>query len=411
MAVLPSLRAGLDFMPSPLEDRPGLLVRDPLLYGEQAMVIPPPLVPALVLFDGRHTEEDLVAILRRITGEDDVSALRDHLMTSLREAAFLEDETFARRQESRHRAFASSPTRLPAHAGGAYPEGERDLRDLLGRYLSGDGAPPLAPVLPGVHAIAAPHVSPEGGFRSYAAAYQALAAAPGATTALILGTSHYGQPGRFGLTRKPYVTPLGSAEPDRALVEELHENGGSAVVAEDYCHAVEHSIEFQVVFLQQVLGPKLRIVPVLCGAFLDTGGLPEDDQAVGRFFEALRGMLARERDRVLVVLGIDMAHVGRRYGDSMRARADRGPLQNVGVRDKERIALAMAGDASGFWDDVRGTTGTGDDLKWCGASPLYTFLRTAGPVKGELLRYEQWNIDEASVVSFAALAWSRASGL
>jgi hypothetical protein len=63
VARLPALRPGLDFMPSPVDDRPGLLMRDPLLYSEQAMVVPPPLVPALVLFDGLHSEADLAEAL------------------------------------------------------------------------------------------------------------------------------------------------------------------------------------------------------------------------------------------------------------------------------------------------------------------------------------------------------------
>jgi hypothetical protein len=46
-------------------------------------------------------------------------------------------------------------------------------------------------------------------------------------------------------------------------------------------------------------------------------------------------------------------------------------------------------------------------LKWCGSSPFYTFLKTAPGAKGELLRYEQWNIDERSVVSFAGMAFSK----
>ena len=48
-----------------------------------------------------------------------------------------------------------------------------------------------------------------------------------------------------------------------------------------------------------------------------------------------------------------------------------------------------------------------DDLKWCGSSPLYTFLRAVPGAKGTLRGYEQWNIDEQSVVSFAALSFKR----
>ena len=71
-------------------------------------------------------------------------------------------------------------------------------------------------------------------------------------TFVILGTSHYGEPERFGVTRKPFLTPLGEAEVDGALVDELCAGGGDAVRVEDYCHAVEHSVEFQVVFLQHL---------------------------------------------------------------------------------------------------------------------------------------------------------------
>ena len=45
----------------------------------------------------------------------------------------------------------------------------------------------------------------------------------------------------------------------------------------------------------------------------------------------------------------------------------------------------------GFWNLVQENH---DDLKWCGSSPFYTFLKTAPDVRGELLRYEQWNIDD-----------------
>jgi hypothetical protein len=49
----------------------------------------------------------------------------------------------------------------------------------------------------------------------------------------------------------------------------------------------------------------------------------------------------------------------------------------------------------------------GDPLRWCGASPLYTLLAAARPAQGALLHYEQWNIDAESVVSCAALAFTR----
>jgi AmmeMemoRadiSam system protein B len=211
-------------------------------------------------------------------------------------------------------------------------------------------------------------------------------------TAVILGTSHYGQPGRSASPGNPTATPLGNAACDIGLVDALAESGGPAVVMEDYCHSVEHSIEFQVLFLQETLGPDLRIVPILCGALSDAGAGPTTTTAWAVSSTPSAAWSRAKGTGLFFVLGIDMAHIGRRYGDSLRARADRGPLANVARRDRERIGLVLAGDADGFWADVCGAAG--DDLRWCGASPLYTFLKTAGPVRGELLRYEQWNIDD-----------------
>jgi len=63
-----------------------------------------------------------------------------------------------------------------------------------------------------------------------------------------------------------------------------------------------------------------------------------------------------------------------------------------------------AGDSGGFWDLVQENR---DDLKWCGSSPIYTFLKAVPQARGRLRRYEQWNIDEQSVVSFAGISFAR----
>jgi MEMO1 family protein len=409
---LPSLRRALDLMPSPDPEHPGLLLRDPFQYTDRMIILPPPLVSFLQFFDGEHDEGDLKAELVRATGELDVERPLRHFVDGLSSAGFLEDATFEQLKTARERAFRESPRRLSSHAGSAYPEEPDALAAMLRRYLDGEGEGeerPRTDARPPLCAIAAPHVSPDGGWRSYRAAFRALAGVPSDRTFVILGTSHYGEPERFGLTRKPFASPLGEAAIDREAVEWLAERGGPAVTMEDYCHAVEHSIEFQVVFLQHVFGANVRIVPILCGAFARSthkGGLPEDNEGVARVLEALRELGEREGDGLFWVLGIDMAHVGRRYGDRP-ARADYGRMKGVAASDRERIASIVAGDAAGFWEQV---ADGGDDLKWCGASPLYTFLRTLEPVQGELLRYEQWNIDRESVVSFAGLAFSRAAG-
>jgi predicted class III extradiol MEMO1 family dioxygenase len=119
-------------------------------------------------------------------------------------------------------------------------------------------------------------------------------------------------------------------------------------------------------------------------------------------FDAL-GELAASRSDLVWVLGVDMAHVGRRYGHADSVRADEGVMLEVRERDLERLGRICSGDAEGFFELVHPES---DPLNWCGYPPFYTFLKSVAPaldLEGEVLRYEQWNIDPASVVSFAAL--------
>jgi len=133
------------------------------------------------------------------------------------------------------------------------------------------------------------------------------------------------------------------------------------------------------------------------------GGLPEDDPGVRAFLDALSALAARSGDELFWVLGIDLAHLGPRYGDSFTAVAQRGEMQSVAEEDRARLEQVALGDAAGFWELIRQDH---DPLRWCGASVLYTFLRALPHVRGDVLRYDQWNIDERSVVSFGALAFS-----
>jgi AmmeMemoRadiSam system protein B len=402
--ILARLRTNLDFMPSPSAEHPGLFLRDPYRFSDALLIIPPVLVACLECFDGTHTDLDLRAALVRLTGDLSIGEIADHLTTTLSAAGFLEDETFASMRQERMRAFAESPVREPAHAGAAYPAAPEELRETLVRYMGADGHPPASNRL---FALAAPHVSPHGGWQAYQAAYRLLGPQHRDRTFVILATSHFGEPEKFGLTRKKFATPLGQTETDLRLVDWLAERGGDAVRMEDYCHSFEHTVELQVIFLQHQVAPDVRILPILCGPFahgLINSKNPEEDGSVARFFDALGEMREREGDRLFWVLGVDMAHMGSRYHDPFPAVADQGIMGEVGARDRRRIDSIGAGDARGFWEQVCENR---DDLKWCGSSPFYTFLKAAPGARGELLRYEQWNIDEKSVVSFAGLAFAK----
>lgn len=398
---LPSLRSNLDILPSPDASRPGLVLRDPYQYSSATLLIPPFLVGGLQHFDGERSLRDLRADFASLAGATQANAIADRLYHALDQAGFLENATYEEMKTRREQDFARAPVRAAAFAGAAYPKDRDHLDKLLSlRIGSASGKDNTI-------GIAAPHASPDGGWATYRAAYRSLPReGMDDCTFVILGTSHYGAPERFGLTRKPFVTPLGETRTNVPLADELQRAAPGAVGMEDYCHSIEHSIELQIIFLQYLYGPAVQILPILCGPFANSiwkGGLPEDHEGVLRFFDALANIAAREGRKLFWILGVDMAHLGARYGDPAPALANCDGMLEVKHRDHQRIEQLTAGDHRSYWNLIQQKN---DDLKWCGSAPFYTFLKAVPQAKGTLLNYHQWQIDPQSVVSFAALRFA-----
>lgn len=355
-----AIRPEIDGFPSTDPQQPGLVLHDPTGISTAMLLIPPGLVRALAL-----------------------DPLPEDLTEALSEAGFLDDDNFARMFDK----FAREETLLARHGGpGNYPTDGVKLRALFDTWFTESGT------ARGLHAIASPHASPEPARGSYVSAYSALAASLSKTAAaektfVILGTSHQGGRDRFGMTRKRFATAVGETR------TRVPENLARLAMMEDPCFAVEHSIEFQVVFLQYLYGPDIEIVPILCGPLTRSGN---------PFLQELGEWSARERDRLVWVLGVDMAHKGRRYGDRESRRAYTDSMVEIDGRDRERIATLAAGEGSAFWEQTQR-----DDLNWCGTAPFYSYLAAHPEARGELLTYEHWQIDDESVVTFGGMTFRR----
>ena len=108
---LPRLRMDLDFMPSPLRDRPGLLIRDPFRYSDATLIVPPVLVQCLQFFDGQQTDIDLRAALVQLTGDLQIGEVEQHLRQALSDAGFVDDGVYRRLRSEQHAAFAQAERR------------------------------------------------------------------------------------------------------------------------------------------------------------------------------------------------------------------------------------------------------------------------------------------------------------
>ena len=129
-------------------------------------------------------------------------------------------------------------------------------------------------------------------------------------------------------------------------------------------------------------------------------GEPESDPRVPRFLDALGETLQATERRVCVIAGVDLAHVGPRFGDAEPNTPDF--LERVAGEDRRMLEAVMAGQAGAFFDSV---AADGDRRRICGLSPIYAFLRALPGARGELLRYSQWP-DPAGAVTFCAAAFS-----
>jgi AmmeMemoRadiSam system protein B len=405
---LAPLRRDLDFFPSPDRARPGLVIQDRSQYSSHRLIIPPVLVQVLDLFDGQNTGLDLKLALTRRTGELDTGDLAEHLESALSDAGFLEDDNFAAMREARLREWRAADVLPYSHSGPLnYPDDPFALRLQFDEWFQAVPKPESV----GLRAIASPHASPGAAHRSYIQAYAALGQAMSKEEAadktfVILGTSHYGEIDCLGTTRKDFETPAGRAPVNRELLAELKKNGGAGVIDEDYHFSIEHSVEFQVVFLQYLFGPGVKILPLLCGSYARSiyqGGPPEQSDEVRRYLDALRLLDETHRRKLVWVLGVDMAHIGKRYDDETAVTANAGKMLEVEQKDRRRIDSLNAGDVEGFWAQVQEGR---DPLKWCGSAPFYTFLRAMPEARGELLDYEHWQIDGESVVTYGAMRFA-----
>ena len=435
----PKLRA-LEAFPVEQEGQRCVALRDPAGYTDQIAVLPPALLDLVSLFDGDHSVEEILEILRGRHGKAPTAKQIAEVIEQFDAAGFLESDRFRERCRALEDAFRLSPVRPAAHAGGAYagdaveleaqidgffagPDGpgagvisavngdvsavNRDFSAVNGDFFSDPVASPSAAApqtRTRVRALIAPHIDFHRGGPTYAWAYREILERSDADLYVVLGTCHAGMPDPFAVTLKPYDTPLGAVPVDREFYDGLARRAGQDLLASEPAHRTEHSIEFQAVMLQHVVGRRrpFAILPVLASYLhesLWSGGAPDADPRIRRFVDALRETMAASGRRVCLVAGVDLAHVGPRFGD--REPNTAASLARVERDDRAMLESVVGGDARGFYT---GVAADHDARRICGLSPIYTLLRLLPEVPGRLVRYTQWP-DPEGAVTFCAVTF------
>jgi AmmeMemoRadiSam system protein B len=324
----------------------------------------------------------------------------NRLLKKLDAVYLLDSDNFKSAQNKIRADFAAKKVRPCSHRGQSYPNNASELKQRLDEILAGEKQtqPPDGKIT----ALVSPHIDLNAGAAVYASAYQTLKGmAP--SKVIVLGTGHRLTNHLFCVTDKDFETPLGIVKSQPNLIQQLRQAGKDMVAGDDFAHRSEHSIEFQIVFLQHLFGSdKFTIIPILCGSIQTC--VPEYErnkyrEKAGPFLNKLKSLINED---TLVLAGVDFSHIGLKFGHERPAAY----IENqASAHDRNLLKYLSEMDTDQFWQE---SANVQDGFNVCGFPALACMLEILPPSKGaELnycLRHEQ---PTQSAVSFAAMVFTK----
>lgn len=367
----------------------------------------------LSLLDGRRSAEQVAELFKKSTGAEVGADVVLDLAGALDDAGYLETPAVAEVRRKALEAFKASPKRPARFAGPSYPAEPEALKSLLDGFATdpkGPGAPrPAGAKKPAPLGLVAPHIDFGRGGPAYSWAYSALAERTPPDVVVALGVAHVSPDSPWTFTPKDYETPFGPMRLDDSLYSDLSKKVWYDPRADEWVHKHEHSLEFQAVWLKRLWGDKAPPwVPILVSSFerFSPDAAPSTVPTIEKALKDLGAVVRAHRDagrRVMVLCGIDLAHVGPRFGDDLELTPELE--KKVEAEDRKSLVDALALDADAFYRSV-----VADDhwRKVCGLSALYTGLRLikdlegGAPAPGRLLSYGQAPDPAGGIVSFTS---------
>lgn len=394
-------------------------LRDPFNYTEQMLLISPNIFFIVSLFDGKHSIVDIQSEYAQKYGSILLSEDVQKIINEIDSYLFLDNVRFREFRRKIVEEFRKQPIRFATHAGTAYELEAEGLQAQLDGYYYKDVNLLLKPTKPVpakkeeqgsrvlLKGIIAPHIDIKRGGQCFAYAYNEIKMYADADIFIILGTGHYPANNFFALTQKAFETPFGILETDKDFLSLLCKNSGKTLFEDEFIHKSEHSVEFQVLFLQHILdGTKngIKIVPILCSSFhelLTKGISPLEKPQISDFILSLKEAIATVGKKICIIASVDLAHVGLRFGD-VHPQTPEG-LEALSIKDREMLKFVENIDPEGFYHYIKEED---DKRRICGLPAIYTFLNIVDANKCRLLRYEQCNDDKTgSTVTFASMAF------
>lgn len=392
-------------------ERELIVISDPLGVLEKQPVLGMETVAILQLLDGTTSLTDIQALFIREAGNDlRAGNMVREFIAKLDELLLLQSPRFEAALEAKSAEWRPLEVRPATLDGVCYPAEHEPLEKYLDeqfefvkRGMQERQEPaPAATQLP--RAILSPHLDPRREGHVLARAYSEIGPDVGLPLRVVVfGTGHNLGDDVVALTRKRFDTPFGAVPCDTAFVDRVAAKLGPEAFKRELVHRDEHSIEFQLIYLQRRLQyRRFTLVPILCGGFLrllDEERTPRSEPLVETLIAAVREAEAELGGPTLYVAGVDFSHVGPRFGDP--------PLDEEGAAllratDERAINAAAEGDADAWFAAIAEGN---DRTRICGFAPTYMMLRCAEPGTGRPLSYAASPEKDGSVVTVAAMVW------
>jgi AmmeMemoRadiSam system protein B len=400
----PVLR-NLQFSPIKKGEEQYMVLWDPTGLGNEKLVLPLNYFFILQHFDGKHSLQDINALYLKRFGEFLMPYKVDQLVADLEEKLFLEgDRAEAARQQARS-DYRQFPHRKAAFAARSYEADGAKLVEQIEGFFTSEEGPDFKPSENQgrtIKGLVAPTYDLKEAGPVYAWAYKELQEALQPDLYVLLGTAYAGLESFFALTDKNFETPLGIVETDHTIVGTLKAQMPQ-YFEEDFRHQTEHAIEFQLPFLQHLVGSKKRItiVPILTSFSASSLRDATLRESMEQFLTGLRALLIASGRDYCVIAGAELAHLGMRYGDPSpptdfsfhrSMQCDLEMLKPVEELKPEEFAAYIQSE--------------NDQRRISGFSPIYSLLRLIRAGKGQVLRYDRGITDQFnSTVTYASMAF------
>jgi AmmeMemoRadiSam system protein B len=405
------LRARLEAVPSEEDGKPVFVLRDLEELTDKPLALSGGGMLLASLLDGARTASQLRDEFLKNSGVVIETAAILDLVNALDAAGYLETPPVAGRRREAAERFRGNPKRPAVFAGPSYPAEPLLLAGRLGSFFSADAGPGKEksnePLRPAPVGLIAPHIDFTRGGPAYAWAYQALSERRPPDVVVALGVAHVSPDSPWIFTPKTYETPFGPMEVDDELYQKMASRVWYEPRADEWVHKNEHSLEFQAVWLKYLWREKApKWVPILVSSFerFSPDEAPSRVATVEKALKDLGEILKAERAKgraVMILNGIDLAHVGPRFGDDLDVTPELE--EKIEAEDRKSLVAALALDADGFY---RSVVADGHWRKVCGLSALYTGLRLIKALgagePGRLLAYGQAPDPAGGLVSFAS---------